>query len=101
MKSNSRILAIASIAALVTLSVYAPAALADRDHEYPRAQAGPILSMQQLMRVVLQVAPNAEVEEVNLEPRGWRGLIYIVELNDDRKVHVNARSGEVIEIEED
>jgi uncharacterized membrane protein YkoI len=101
MKSNFRILAIASIAAPLALSVSAPIALADRDHEYPRAQAGPILSMTQLMRIVLRVAPNTEVEEVNLEPRGWRGLIYIVELNDDRKVHVNARSGEVVEIEED
>ncbi|MDX2214406.1 MAG: PepSY domain-containing protein [Oculatellaceae cyanobacterium bins.114] len=101
MKPNQYLLAIASIATLLALSAYAPVALADKDDDYPRAHAGPILSMQQLIRIVLQVAPDTEVEEINLEPRGERGLIYVVKLNDDREVYVNARSGEVLEIEED
>ncbi|MBD2462383.1 hypothetical protein H6G89_15155 [Oscillatoria sp. FACHB-1407] len=101
MKLNPRLLAIASVIIPLTLGTVAPVARADKDDEYPRAQAGPILSMPQLMRIVLQIAPNNEIEEVNLEPRGERGLIYVVELNDERLVYVNARSGEVLEIEED
>lgn len=99
MKSNLRFWAIAAIVTLSGLGISAQSAVADHD-EYPRAQAGPILSLEQLMRVILQAIPEVEVEEVKLENQGPRGLIYEVELNDDREVYINARTGEILEIDD-
>jgi hypothetical protein len=98
MKLNSRTLAIATTLVLSSLGVGVSAASAGDDEVIQ--QAGPVLTMEQLITIVQSAYPEAQVEKVRLE-REDRGLVYEVDLTNDLDVYVQANTGQILDTDED
>jgi uncharacterized membrane protein YkoI len=100
MKLNRRTLAIATTLAIGSLGVGITAAAAVDDDELIQ-QSGPLITIEQLVRIVQSAYPGAQIEKVKLEREEERGLVYEIDLTNDLDIYVQANTGEVLGTDED
>ncbi|HEY9622845.1 MAG TPA: PepSY domain-containing protein [Crinalium sp.] len=99
MKLNKRTLAIATSLSLCSLGIGIGAASARDDQII--YQSGPIIPLEQIVRIVQSAYPNAQIEKIKLEREEERGLVYEIDLTNDRDIYINANTGQVFGTDED
>lgn len=91
-------IAIALSTAIAMIGLPNSVALADADEQ--TAQAGPILSVDQVILLVRAIQPYGEVDELKIENDEDRGLVYRIKLTDRTRIYMDAQTGEILEIDD-